>query len=96
MVIFTTTVEAAEQLAPLAAAALAAAGPALVSIVNAVADAPGSAPEWTASHVMHGRASISETLCGLRFEISPASFFQTNTRQAEVLYQMAAAAAGAH
>jgi 23S rRNA (uracil1939-C5)-methyltransferase len=36
-----------------------------------------------------GEKYISETLCGLQFEIHPKSFFQTNTKQAEILYNTA-------
>lgn len=34
-----------------------------------------------------GEESIEENLCGLRFKVSPASFFQVNPQQAEKLYQ---------
>ena len=34
-----------------------------------------------------GEGSIEETLCGLYFKVSPASFFQVNPAQAEALYQ---------
>ncbi len=36
--------------------------------------------------LIHGKSTITESLCGLRFEITPFSFFQTNTKGAEVLY----------
>ena len=36
-----------------------------------------------------GRETLSDTLCGLRFELSPASFFQVNPAQTEVLYAVA-------
>lgn len=38
-------------------------------------------------HCYHGQPYITETLCGLQFRIGPKSFFQTNTAQAQVLYQ---------
>lgn len=36
-----------------------------------------------------GSFDIEESLGGLRFKISPKSFFQTNTKQAELLYKVA-------
>jgi 23S rRNA (uracil1939-C5)-methyltransferase len=38
--------------------------------------------------VYHGKGYIIETLEDFRFKISPKSFFQTNTRQAEKLYRV--------
>lgn len=46
------------------------------------------------SYVLYGAAAISERLCGLDFSISADSFFQVNSRQAEVLYSMVQQAAG--
>ena len=43
---------------------------------------------------MAGADTITETLCGLDFEISPQTFFQVNTPQAERLYALALEAAG--
>ena len=45
-------------------------------------------------HTYKGEGYISEVLDGLRFKISPKSFFQTNTRQAETLYRVTRDAAG--
>ncbi|HKQ17337.1 MAG TPA: 23S rRNA (uracil(1939)-C(5))-methyltransferase RlmD, partial [Solirubrobacterales bacterium] len=41
-----------------------------------------------------GRERINEELCGLRLEISPFAFFQTNTEMAEHLYSVAREYAG--
>ena len=38
---------------------------------------------------LYGRDYLYEELLGLKFKISPFSFFQTNTRSAEVLYETA-------
>ena len=38
--------------------------------------------------LIHGKDSITETLLGLDFQISPTSFFQTNSTGAEKLYNM--------
>lgn len=37
-----------------------------------------------------GKSTISDTLCGLDFEISPHAFYQVNRTQAEALYKKAA------
>lgn len=42
----------------------------------------------------YGPGFVEETLGGVRFRIGPKSFFQTNTRQAEVLYETAREFAG--
>ncbi|MEW5307226.1 MAG: hypothetical protein WDW36_009634 [Sanguina aurantia] len=44
--------------------------------------------------ILHGSSTISDSLCGLTFSISPDSFFQTNTSQSEVLYDSVRVAAG--
>ena len=40
-------------------------------------------------HLIYGRDTLTDTLCGLTFELSPASFFQVNPVQTEKLYQTA-------
>ncbi|MHC1695007.1 MAG: 23S rRNA (uracil(1939)-C(5))-methyltransferase RlmD [Eubacteriales bacterium] len=39
---------------------------------------------------LSGRDYIEDVLCGLRFKLSPASFFQVNHAQTQVLYSLAA------
>ncbi len=38
---------------------------------------------------VHGRCYIYDILCGLKFKLSPLSFYQVNRSQAEVLYDIA-------
>ncbi|MFZ4426161.1 MAG: 23S rRNA (uracil(1939)-C(5))-methyltransferase RlmD [Saprospiraceae bacterium] len=40
-------------------------------------------------HIYYGPGYVEEILGGVRFHIGPKSFFQTNTRQAEALYETA-------
>ena len=40
-------------------------------------------------HIIYGRETLTDTLCGLTFELSPASFFQVNPVQTEKLYAAA-------
>ena len=39
--------------------------------------------------VLYGKGSIEDELCGLRFRISPGSFFQVDPAQAQTLYETA-------
>lgn len=41
-----------------------------------------------------GNDAVEDVLCGLRFKVSPASFFQVNPKQAEQLYNAALEASG--
>lgn len=41
------------------------------------------------TRILHGKDFFYEELLGLRFKVSPFSFFQTNSAGAEVLYQLA-------
>lgn len=43
----------------------------------------------TQFHLLAGQNFVTDTLCGLTFKISPASFFQVNPQQAEHLYALA-------
>lgn len=40
-------------------------------------------------HLIYGRETLPDTLCGLRFELSPDAFFQVNPVQTEKLYDTA-------
>lgn len=42
------------------------------------------------ARVVCGKGSLTDTLCGLKFEISPMSFYQVNRNMAEKLYEKAA------
>jgi len=44
--------------------------------------------------VLYGKGYITDTLCGLQFRISPASFYQVNPVQCEKLYSKAVELAG--
>lgn len=46
------------------------------------------------TRILWGAEHIEDVLCGLRFRISPKSFYQVNRDQAELLYEKAIAAAG--
>ncbi len=43
---------------------------------------------------LYGEDHITDELCGLTFRLSPLSFYQVNTEQAECLYELARQAAG--
>lgn len=58
----------------------------LVSILHTENDSLSDAVICDRLHILHGRDHIFETLHGRTFKISPFSFFQTNTRGAELLY----------
>ncbi|MFB0515353.1 MAG: 23S rRNA (uracil(1939)-C(5))-methyltransferase RlmD [Candidatus Neomarinimicrobiota bacterium] len=60
--------------------------PQVVSVVNNVNTRKAAVAYGEWEIVLHGKPTITEDLRGLSFDISANSFFQTNTRQAEVLY----------
>lgn len=68
------------------AAALLARHPEVTTFVQSINTRPADVAigEW--QRVLHGPGWIRERLLGLEFRISPHSFFQTNTRQAERLF----------
>jgi len=41
------------------------------------------------NYILYGKGYLIDDLCGLRFRISPSSFYQVNQRQTEVLYNTA-------
>ncbi|GAA0174408.1 RNA methyltransferase [Lithospermum erythrorhizon] len=62
--------------------------PEVVSIMNNVNTSVGNTSIGEEEYTLYGKPTIAETLRGLTFQISANSFFQTNTRQAEVLYKL--------
>lgn len=61
----------------------------VVSIYHVKNDALSDAIVPEEIKLIYGKDHIEEEVLGLRFKISPFSFFQTNTKSAEVLYKMA-------
>jgi 23S rRNA (uracil1939-C5)-methyltransferase len=82
-----------DTLAPVAEA-LRARVPSLASAVLNVNGQKASVAVGTEEHLLLGRDHIRERLDGIVFEISANSFFQTNTQQAERLFEIVADAAG--
>lgn len=68
----------------------------LVSILHTINDGLADAVQCDELRVLYGRDYIQEEILGLRFKISPFSFFQTNTKGAEDLYTMARDFIGNH
>lgn len=60
----------------------------LVSIIHTENDSKSDAVIPEKVNVLYGKDYIRESLLGLEFNISPFSFFQTNTKGAESLYSM--------
>ena len=61
----------------------------ITSIVLNVNKKPGNEILGRRCVTLYGKASITDTLCGLAFDISPLSFYQVNHDGAEVLYNTA-------
>lgn len=56
-------------------------------ILHIVNDSPADVVQSDAAEILYGRDYFYEELLGLKFKISTFSFFQTNSRGAEVLYE---------
>ena len=63
--------------------------PTLTGIVLCVNKSRGNAVLGGEFHTLWGSDIIEDELCGLKFRISPQSFYQVNPRQAEKLYERA-------
>ena len=63
--------------------------PGMTSIAMNVNTRKGNAIMGDTTKTLWGEDAIEDILCGLRFRISPRSFYQVNRDQAEVLYEKA-------
>ncbi|MEF9991593.1 MAG: 23S rRNA (uracil(1939)-C(5))-methyltransferase RlmD [Paraclostridium sp.] len=68
----------------------------IVSILHTINDGLADTVSCDKLIVLHGRDYIQEEVLGLKFKISPFSFFQTNTKGAEELYKIAREFVGEH
>lgn len=68
--------------------------PSITSLVYVINNKRNDTLSRLEVHTFHGRDHLTEVLGGLTFKIRPQSFFQTNTRQAEILYSIAKEFAG--
>ena len=62
--------------------------PEVTTFVNTINDTPSQTERGDEQHVIFGEGVIHEQLGDLTFEIAPETFFQTNTHQAERLFQV--------
>ena len=70
--------------------ALLAANPNIVGIVLCINKKEGNEILSDNFRVLHGKGYMTDTLCGVEFDISPRSFYQVNHDGAEKLYGIAA------
>ena len=70
--------------------------PEVVSIYHNVQNHKGNAILGKEIHHLWGKKTLTSSLCGLAFEVSPFSFFQVHKPQAELLYEKALAYADLH
>ncbi|MFU8860028.1 MAG: 23S rRNA (uracil(1939)-C(5))-methyltransferase RlmD [Cyclonatronaceae bacterium] len=66
----------------------------ITSVVNNVNDTWSPSSEGRYENILFGQGYITESIGGYNFKISSNTFFQTNTKQAEKLYQVALDYAG--
>ena len=92
MVNVVTSAPAMAEMTPLAAR-LRARAPGTASVVMNVNPKKASVAVGVEEHLLGGRDHIRESLGGLTFRVSPGSFFQTNTAQAERLFALVLEAA---
>ena len=69
--------------------ALKAAHPEITTIVQNINDKKTSMVLGNKNINLYGKGYITDTLCGMKFRLSPDSFFQVNPVQTEVLYRKA-------
>ena len=63
--------------------------PKITTIVQNIQPRDTSIVLGTKERVLHGKGFIIDELCGLKFKLSPRSFFQINPEQTEKLYSIA-------
>lgn len=63
--------------------------PEIKGVVQNINQEPGNVILGRMNRTLAGEGSIFDTICGLTFRVSPASFFQVNPAQAENLYRKA-------
>lgn len=68
--------------------------PAVSTVVQNINPRHSSAVLGSAEKLLYGKGYIEDTLCGVTFRLSAASFYQVNPVQTERLYQTAIEAAG--
>jgi 23S rRNA (uracil-5-)-methyltransferase RumA len=61
----------------------------LTGFLHIINDSPADVVQSDATHIIYGKDWFQEEILGLWFRITPFSFFQTNTKGAELLYQKA-------
>ena len=63
--------------------------PEVVSLWHNIQSKPGNTILGAKIRHLWGRETLTTSLCGLQFEVSPYSFFQVHKEQAEILYEKA-------
>nr|MCR5651005.1 23S rRNA (uracil(1939)-C(5))-methyltransferase RlmD [Lachnospiraceae bacterium] len=62
----------------------------ITGVIHIINDSPADAVKADEMRLLYGKDHFFDDVCGLRFKITPFSFFQTNTAGAEVLYDTVA------